>query len=92
MKMQELGYKVVVSGSVQGVGFRYFTAKKAKDLAISGHAKNLSNGTVEVLMFGKKTQLDILLNWLKEGPPMSNVIDIKVTNIPYSNLNLFSCY
>lgn len=90
--MKELGYKAVVFGTVQGVGFRYFTAKQAKQLGITGHAKNLSDGTVEVLMFGTELQLQVLLKWLEKGPEMSSVVDVKVTPIPFSEQTGFSCY
>ncbi|WP_413699222.1 acylphosphatase [Psychromonas sp. KJ10-10] len=90
--MEKFGYKAVVSGTVQGVGFRYFTAKKAKQLNITGYAKNLSNGTVEVLMFGTELQLQNLLDWLGKGPQMSSVIDVKMTPIPFSEQVGFSCY
>jgi acylphosphatase len=89
--MEKIGYKVIVSGMVQGVGFRYFTAKQANELAIYGHAKNLINGSVEVLIFGERAQLQTLLKWLEKGPKTSSVDDIKVTEIAYVYTNKFLC-
>jgi len=85
------GYKVIVSGLVQGVGFRYFTAKEANKLNIYGHAKNLNDGSVEVLMFGEKAQLQLLLTWLESGPKTSTVDDIVVTETLYIHKDDFSC-
>ncbi|MCP4326136.1 MAG: acylphosphatase [Psychromonas sp.] len=89
--MDKTGYKVIVSGLVQGVGFRYFTAKEANRLNIYGHAKNLNDGSVEVLMFGSKTQLHILLTWLENGPKTSVVDDIVVTETVYIHKESFLC-
>ncbi|MCW8995162.1 MAG: acylphosphatase, partial [Psychromonas sp.] len=48
--MGNIGCKVIVSGKVQCVGFRYYTSREADKLGLSGHAKNLYNGDVEVLL------------------------------------------
>lgn len=88
---EKKGYKAIVSGLVQGVGFRYFTAKEARRLAIYGHAKNLSDGSVEVLMFGEKAPLLMLLKWLETGPRTSIVDDIKMTEIIYIHKEDFLC-
>ena len=90
--MDKVGYKVIVSGLVQGVGFRYFTAKEANKLNVYGHAKNLSDGSVEVLMFGQKEKLLILLKWLEIGPKTSTVDNIKVSETVYLHKNDFLCF
>ena len=87
----KLGYKVIVSGLVQGVGFRYFTAKEANKLALSGHAKNLSDGTVEVLVYGKEAQLLLLLTWLEIGPTTASVSRINIKEVAYVHTTSFSC-
>ena len=89
--MDKKGYKAIVFGLVQGVGFRYFTAKEANKLNIYGHAKNLNYGSVEVLMFGQKAQLLILLKWLENGPKTSAVDDIVVTEMLYIHKDDFFC-
>lgn len=89
--MDKIGYKVLVTGRVQGVGFRYFTAKEANKLTIYGHAKNLIDGSVEVKMYGEKPQLLILLKWLEKGPKTSIVDDIKVTETVYIHKEGFLC-
>ncbi len=81
--MDNIGYKVIVSGIVQGVGFRYFTAAEARLHHISGHAKNLASGDVEVLMFGEREKIAKMVKWLEKGPKTSRVSGITVTEVPY---------
>lgn len=69
--------KCVISGKVQGVGFRYSTKKKANSLGISGYAKNLPNSTVEIIAQGKDDDIDRLMFWLKkEGPKFARIRNI----------------
>ena len=69
---------VLISGKVQGVGFRNFTQRNAKQLGIKGYAKNLKNGKVEVVAEGDKMQLDALMEKLRQGPRASKVDDVKI--------------
>jgi tRNA pseudouridine55 synthase len=62
-----------VYGIVQGVGFRYFVYKNAKDLNVLGYVKNLEDGTVEVLAQGKEKDLQKLIEYLEKGPKLSKV-------------------
>jgi len=69
---------VLISGKVQGVGFRNFTQMNAKQLGINGYAKNLPNGKVEVVAEGNKAQLDALVAFLKKGPRFARVDSLDV--------------
>ena len=69
---------VLISGKVQGVGFRNFTQMNAKQLGINGYAKNLANGKVEVIAEGDKSQLDALIVLLNEGPRFARVDSLEV--------------
>jgi tRNA pseudouridine(55) synthase len=62
-----------IYGIVQGVGFRYFVYKNAKNLNILGYVKNLEDGTVEVLAQGKEKDLQKLIEYLEKGPILSKV-------------------
>jgi len=53
-----------VFGMVQGVGFRYWTTGKAKELGLSGQVKNLDDGSVSVVAEGPQRQVQGLLDWL----------------------------
>ncbi|PKF60691.1 acylphosphatase [Psychromonas sp. psych-6C06] len=89
-------YKAIVKGKVQGVGFRYFTSKQAKRFNVLGHAKNLQDGSVEVLMLAKKASLLSLIQWLENGPETAIVESfegefIDVTEIGDEKPSGFSC-
>lgn len=60
-----------VYGRVQGVGFRYTTQYEAKKLGLTGYAKNLDDGSVEVVACGDEGQVEKLMQWLKSGGPRS---------------------
>jgi len=60
-----------VHGMVQGVGFRYSTQHEAQRLGLTGYARNLEDGSVEVLACGEAEQVERLLAWLKAGGPRS---------------------
>ncbi|AJF72500.1 MULTISPECIES: acylphosphatase [Raoultella] len=64
-----------VYGSVQGVGFRYTTQREALRLGLTGYARNLDDGSVEVLACGEAEQVAALVSWLKEGGPRSARVD-----------------
>lgn len=67
--------KAWVHGRVQGVGFRYSTQAEAKTLGVLGYARNLEDGSVEVLAWGEPEQVDALIHWLKAGGPRSARVD-----------------
>ncbi len=62
-----------ISGRVQGVFFRDSTRREARRLGIHGYARNLSDGTVEVLACGDDDAVAELVQWLWHGPPMARV-------------------
>ncbi len=65
--------RFLISGKVQGVFFRASTRQQAQRLGLRGHAKNLSDGRVQVLASGDDDAIDTLERWLHEGPPMARV-------------------
>ena len=81
---QKMQRYILISGKVQGVGFRYFTQQNATKLGVHGYAKNLPNGKVEVVAEGDKATLDEFVKILWKGPPASRVEDVKVEARPHS--------
>ena len=75
---QKMQLYVLISGKVQGVGFRNFTQLNAKQLGVSGYAKNLANGKVEVVAEGDKAQLDALVALLRKGPRYARVDSVEI--------------
>ncbi len=62
-----------VEGRVQGVWFRESTRQQAISLGITGYARNLDDGSVEVLACGSAKDLETLERWLRQGPPLARV-------------------
>ncbi|WED44178.1 acylphosphatase [Legionella cardiaca] len=62
-----------ISGKVQGVWFRASTKEQADKLGVTGWARNLIDGRVEVFACGDEEQLEKFALWLKEGPPLADV-------------------
>jgi acylphosphatase len=70
-----------VSGRVQGVFYRASTQQQANQLGLSGYAKNLPDGSVEVLVVGESSKVDELVRWLWQGSPRSQVSDVIVIEV-----------
>ena len=62
---------------MQGVGFRFFVQREAAKLHLSGYARNLFDGRVEVLAVGSAAQLDEMKRALERGPRFSNVSGVQ---------------
>ncbi len=60
--------KIVVSGVVQGVFYRYSTKRTADDLGLKGTVRNLPDGGVEVVCEGDENSIRKLIEWCKQGP------------------------
>ncbi len=70
--------KYLISGLVQGVGYRFFTYKNADNLGLDGYAKNLYDGRVEVIASGEEDKLKQFESFLRQGPSRSNVTNIEI--------------
>ena len=68
--------RFIVDGKVQGVWFRAATREQALRLGISGYAKNLPDGRVEVLACGTDEAIAALERWLWQGPPLADVQNV----------------
>jgi acylphosphatase len=68
--------RYLVSGMVQGVGFRYFTRDAAENLQVSGFVRNLRDGRVEVFAIGTAQQHAELRAMLESGPRFSSVSEV----------------
>jgi acylphosphatase len=67
----------MVSGRVQGVGYRYFVLQEAQRLGVSGFAKNLADGRVEVVGEGPDEVLLAFENRLRQGPAFADVVSLE---------------
>lgn len=75
---------VVISGRVQGVFFRMETLEEARKTGVSGWVKNKQNGTVEAVFEGKKALVDSVIQWCRQGPPVSRVDNVDIEWEPYT--------
>ena len=71
---------IVITGEVQGVGFRYWLYKAAVQKKINGWVKNNISGEVEALLIGNDLKIDYLIKSCEKGPPSSKVAKIEVKN------------
>lgn len=81
---------LVIKGKVQGVGFRYFTKKKADSLGITGCVKNNLDGSVYVTAQGEASSLESFTKFCYIGPPHSIVKSIKKMKKPVKRIEDFS--
>jgi acylphosphatase len=79
--MAEVRCRAIVRGLVQGVGFRMNTRAEALRLGISGSARNLADGSVEVVAQGDRESVDELIGWLRTGPRFATVHSVEHTDI-----------
>ncbi|RCU52716.1 acylphosphatase [Corallincola holothuriorum] len=79
----------LVEGCVQGVGFRYYTQQEALKRGLSGYAKNLVDGRVELLIEGELSAISAMLVWLETGPRTATVESLKIDQVPCANVSEF---
>lgn len=87
--MSQICVKVTVSGVVQGVGFRFHTAHEGLKYGLSGYAKNLPDGRVEVMACGHEEHVAQLLRWLEKGPKTSRVDTTHVIEVDWRHIDGF---
>ena len=75
--MNILCLRCYVSGRVQGVWYRGHTQRKALELGLSGYARNLADGRVEVLVCGEESAVIVLRQWLWQGSPGAQVVGVQ---------------
>ena len=78
--------RFVITGRVQGVFFRASTQQQARPLKLSGYARNLPDGSVEVLAVGDAEAVAALEKWLWQGPPTADVTNVVGRTIDLTEL------
>ena len=77
-------FRAVVYGLVQGVNYRYFVQRHAESIGLTGYARNLDDGSVEVVAEGEKDKMAQLIAKLKAGPRAARVERVDVEWGEYS--------
>ena len=85
MSVELTARRYLIRGRVQGVGYRYFAQKAAAQWNVSGYARNLEDGSVEVYAIGTAGQLSELAGTLRTGPPFSDVRSVDVQEAALEN-------
>jgi acylphosphatase len=77
-KARQVGRRCRVSGRVQGVYYRASAQQRALQAGIVGHARNMPDGSVEVLAFGEERAVLDFIDWLWIGPSAAKVAHVAV--------------
>ena len=70
--------RLIVTGRVQGVGFRHFISRCAQELNVTGWVRNRRDGSVEALFSGPTAVVDDMVAACRHGPPAARVTDVTV--------------
>lgn len=82
--------RLIISGSVQGIGYRQWMKHEAQKVHITGWVKNRTDGSVEAVVSGDDQNIDTLITVSRQGPLLSHVIDVTV--VPYTKKETFSSF
>jgi acylphosphatase len=85
-----IAVRVVASGRVQGVGFRWHTRSEALRLGLTGWVCNRADGSVEVHLEGRDARVDEMLTWLGTGPPTARVDELAIADAAVEGFDGFA--
>ena len=71
---------LAISGRVQGVGFRFYMERKARELRLGGWVRNRRDGSVESVVQGSAQAVEAMIAWARQGPPSAVVAEVKVSD------------
>ncbi len=89
MSIQVIRRRVLISGLVQGVGYRAATVQMAQALRLGGWVRNLADGRVEAVFEGELAAVEQAIAWCHQGPPAARVSRVEAREEPYEGLSLF---
>ncbi len=70
--------RLIISGRVQGVGFRFWVKGKVKELGLNGWVRNLETGQVEVVLEGEESLVKKMVSECRQGPMLARVDKMEV--------------
>lgn len=71
---------LLISGRVQGVGYREALRRQAQSSGCTGWVRNRADGSVEAIVQGPQEAIDKLIAWARRGPPAAQVLDVQVSS------------
>lgn len=84
-----LCYQIKIFGFVQGVFFRYAAKEEAEKLGLTGFAKNLNDGSVEIIVCGEKEKTAEFIKWCHSGPAMGKIERVEEKEIEFIEFKSF---
>ena len=70
----------VITGRVQGVGFRFYMQRKARELGVTGWVRNRRDGAVEAVVQGETDAVEAMTAWARRGPPSAVVAEVSISD------------
>ena len=72
--------RLLISGRVQGVGFRFYMERKAREHGVAGWVRNRRDGSVEAMVQGSAEAVEAMIAWARRGPLSAVVAELTITN------------
>ncbi len=72
--------RLEIVGRVQGVGFRFYLQRKARELALTGWVRNRHDGSVEAMIQGGSEAVEAMTAWARRGPPSALVAEVRISD------------
>jgi len=76
----EVTKHLIITGRVQGVGFRFYMERKARALGVTGWVRNRRDGSVETVVQGTTGAVEAMIAWARRGPASAIVAEVRVTD------------
>lgn len=80
---------IIVTGKVQGVWYRRSAKEKATELGVTGNVRNQPDGSVAILATGLTNQLDLFIEWCRQGPPGAQISSLDIKYLPLQHFDKF---
>ena len=71
---------LAISGRVQGVGYRFYMQRKARELGLTGWVRNRHDGGVEAMIQGDPGAVEAMTAWARRGPPSAVVAEVRISD------------